>query len=76
MLNRRYTKGERQTMKNKIVTRTKRPMQHYAFRLKREDRRLLRQAAIRMDQSMGEFLRAALRERATNVLGEKLRTIA
>jgi uncharacterized protein (DUF1778 family) len=57
-------------MKNKIVIRTKRPMQHYAFRLKREDRRLLRQAASKLDQSMGEFLRAALWERAGKVLSE------
>jgi uncharacterized protein (DUF1778 family) len=52
------------------VRTTKRPMQHYAFRMKREDRELLRQAATRVDQSMGEFLRAALRDRASQVLKE------
>jgi uncharacterized protein (DUF1778 family) len=51
-------------MKRKSPVRTKLPMQHVAFRLKREDRELWRKAATILDQSMGEFLRTALREKA------------
>lgn len=45
-------------MKKKSAVRIKRAMQHYAFRLRREDKDLLRRAATKADQSMVNFYAA------------------
>jgi uncharacterized protein (DUF1778 family) len=54
--------------KKKPALRSKRAMVHAAFRLKREDRELWREAAIKTGESLTEFLRISLRERARKVL--------
>jgi uncharacterized protein (DUF1778 family) len=54
-------------MKKKRV-RTKSPMLYGNFRLKQADRELWIKAATKADETLSEFMRNALRERAAKVL--------
>jgi hypothetical protein len=54
-------------MKHRKI-RTNSAMQHGTFRVKRADRAGWIEAAIKVDESMSEFLRVALRERIQKVL--------
>jgi uncharacterized protein (DUF1778 family) len=56
--------------KSKSVVRTKRPMIHFTFRAKTEERIIWRDAATRLGVSLNEFLRLAVREHGRRVLSE------
>jgi hypothetical protein len=52
----------------KRVTRTKRPMVHATFRLKREEREVWREGARKLGESLNEFVRVALMDRGKKIL--------
>jgi uncharacterized protein (DUF1778 family) len=54
--------------KTKTAIRTKRPMVHATFRLKREEREIWREAAAKLGESLNEFVRVAVTERGRRVI--------
>jgi hypothetical protein len=57
--------------RGKSVIRTKRPIVHFTFRAKTEERILWRDAASKLGISLNEFLRLAVREHCRKVLSEE-----
>jgi uncharacterized protein (DUF1778 family) len=54
--------------RGKKVFRTKRPMVHATFRLKREEREIWRESAAKLGESLNDFVRIALVERGRKIL--------